>query len=241
MNPVIVVAIFAVVQSLFGIGLLVFGTPTLLLSGHSFSETLSILLPASITVSLLQVWNARVPDAAFTRLFVCWCLLPLSAALAAVLMLDLTARLNLFVALLLLVFVILRLSPAVRSKAGNWVTRHERIWLVTMGVVHGLSNLGGGMLMIFAASRFRQKEDIRRLVAFCYAWFAGMQLVVLALLSPDVFSWTQLAYAALAGSAFLLVGQRVFRWVSAPAFDWLLTLFAAVYAGLLGLRSAGYL
>ena len=95
--------------------------------------------------------------------------------------------------------------------------------------------------MIFAASRFRLKEDIRRLVAFCYAWFAGMQLVVLALLAPEVFSWTQLAYAALAGSVFRLVGQRVFRWVSAPAFDWLLTLFAAVYAGLLGLRSAGYL
>src|ERR687885_1890760 len=46
---------FSVVQSVFGVGLLVFGTPTLLLAGYSFEETLAYLLPCSMAISALQV------------------------------------------------------------------------------------------------------------------------------------------------------------------------------------------
>src|SRR4029077_18049110 len=41
--------------SVFGVGLLVFGTPTLLLLGFSFAEVLAYLLPCSIVISALQV------------------------------------------------------------------------------------------------------------------------------------------------------------------------------------------
>jgi uncharacterized membrane protein YfcA len=236
---ILIVGTLSVVQSLFGIGLLVFGTPSLLLLGYSFADTLAILLPASITISVLQVLSSHGQDRTFIRLFAGWCMLPLSLTLAAVLLMRLGADLNLVVALLLLGFVTLRLFPQLGRNTSRVLVGHERIWLLAMGIVHGLSNLGGGMLMIFAASREHRKEDIRALVAFCYACFAAMQLIVLAILMPQVFGWIQLGYVAIAGTTFLLVGQRVFRWVSAPVFDWLLTLFAVAYASLLGLRSAG--
>ncbi|MSO62576.1 MAG: hypothetical protein EXQ50_10865 [Acidobacteria bacterium] len=239
MWTVFIVGVFAVVQSLFGVGLLVFGTPTLLLLGYSFANALAILLPASITVSLLQAWKSGGQDVAFIRSFACWCLVPLAVSLAAVLLLDLHASLNLFVAILLAVFVILRLYPGLGQQAREWVARHDRTWLVLTGAVHGVSNLGGALLLIFAASRFRRKEDIRALIAFCYACFAAIQLTVLAVFTPSAFGWSQVGYGAVAAIVFLLVGQRVFRWVSAPAFDWLLALVAGAYAGLLGLRSAG--
>ena len=54
---VIIIAVFSVVQSIFGVGLLLFGTPTLLLLGYSYSETLWLLLPCSVTISLIQVVN----------------------------------------------------------------------------------------------------------------------------------------------------------------------------------------
>src|SRR5581483_8019380 len=50
-----VVATLALVQSLFGVGLLLFGTPILLLAGERFSAALAYLLPCSIAVSVLQV------------------------------------------------------------------------------------------------------------------------------------------------------------------------------------------
>jgi uncharacterized membrane protein YfcA len=235
----LVVAGLSVVQSLFGVGLLVFGTPTLLLMGHSFAGALAILLPASITISLLQTWQAGPQDYAFVKSFATFCLGPLAVSLALVLLLDLNASLNLFVAALLVVFVSLRLYPAAQQRARTWVSRHPKVWLVSMGVVHGVSNLGGALLLIFAATRFERKEDIRKLIAFCYASFAGIQLLVLALVEPDMFGWQQAGYVAIAGFVFLAIGQRVFRWVSAPVFDRLLTLVAAAYAGLLCLRSAG--
>jgi len=51
------IAIFSIVQSIFGVGLLLFGTPTLLLLEYSYSETLWLLLPCSVTISLIQVVN----------------------------------------------------------------------------------------------------------------------------------------------------------------------------------------
>jgi uncharacterized protein len=239
MQAELVVAVLSVVQSLFGVGLLVFGTPTLLLMGYSFAGALAILLPASITISLLQTWQSGPQDYAFVKSFAGFCLGPLAASLALVLLLDLNASLNLFVATLLVVFVALRLYPAAHHRARTWVGRHPRASLVSMGVVHGVSNLGGALLLIFAATRFERKEDIRKLIAFCYASFAGIQLLVLAMVEPGMFGWRQAGYVAIAGFVFVAIGQRVFQSVSAPLFDRLLTLVAAAYAALLCLRSAG--
>lgn len=235
----LIVAGLAVVQSLFGIGLLVFGTPTLLLLGYSFAQALAVLLPASITISLLQLWSDGGQPATFVKVFAWWCLVPLAATLAVVLTLDLHASLSVFIAGLLWLFVALRIYPPLGERARGWVVTHDRIYLVVMGVVHGLSNLGGALLLIFAGARHRSKKDIRALIAFCYACLAASQLTVLAVLTPDVFGWSQLGYGAIAAAVFLIAGQQAFRWVSAPAYDWLLTLMASAYAGLLGLRAAG--
>jgi uncharacterized membrane protein YfcA len=236
---VLVIAVFSVVQSLFGIGLLVFGTPTLLLLGYPFEGALAALLPASLTISLCQIARAGRPDAAFFRLFALWCLLPLGVSLAAVLSAGAAANLNPVVALLLVAFVLLRVFPDLNARAASLIVGRERPWLLLTGVVHGLSNLGGALLLVFAASRHQRKDEIRALIAFCYACFAATQLIVLAWLTPGVFGRGHLVYPAVAAMVFLTLGQRVFRGLSAPVFDSLLTSFAAGYAALLGLRSAG--
>ena len=54
---VIVISITAIIQSIFGTGVLLFGTPLLLIFGYSFHFALIILLPTSILISLLQLKN----------------------------------------------------------------------------------------------------------------------------------------------------------------------------------------
>ena len=51
----LIISLFAILQSIVGIGLLLFGTPTLMLIGYSYEVVLSIILPASIVISALQV------------------------------------------------------------------------------------------------------------------------------------------------------------------------------------------
>jgi len=236
-----VIAVFSVVQSLFGIGLLVFGTPTLLLLGFPFDHTLAVLLPASLAISVLQVLISPRVEVAFARSFVIWCLVPIGVTLALVFWLQLQSGLNLVVALALAAFVAQRWLPQRGEVARRWVAQHERTCLLLMGVVHGLSNLGGGLLTIFAASRRREKVQIRGLISFCYAGMATSQLIVLAWLHSELFGWRQLVYAAISSCVFLIVGQRVFRGVSNPLFEWLLTAFMTGFAGLLGLRTVGLL
>jgi hypothetical protein len=50
-----IVVVLAAVQSVFGVGLLVFGTPLLLLMDLQFPTVLAYLLPCSLTISAMQV------------------------------------------------------------------------------------------------------------------------------------------------------------------------------------------
>ena len=51
----VIISAFCFFQSLFGIGLLLLGTPTFLLIGYNYFEVLNILLPYSIIISFLQI------------------------------------------------------------------------------------------------------------------------------------------------------------------------------------------
>ena len=53
----VVLIITSIIQSIFGTGVLLFGTPLLLLLGYSFQNALIILLPTSIMISLIQTIN----------------------------------------------------------------------------------------------------------------------------------------------------------------------------------------
>ena len=55
----LVLLILITIQSIFGIGLLLFGTPTFLILGYDFINTLNFLLPISIAISSLQLINFK--------------------------------------------------------------------------------------------------------------------------------------------------------------------------------------
>ena len=51
----IIIIFLATFQSIFGVGLLLFGTPLFLMIGYDFSSTLTIVLPVSVLISFLQI------------------------------------------------------------------------------------------------------------------------------------------------------------------------------------------
>ena len=55
----LIISIFCFFQSVFGVGLLLLGTPTFLLMGYNFFEVLNILLPYSILISFLQISSSK--------------------------------------------------------------------------------------------------------------------------------------------------------------------------------------
>jgi len=51
----LIVIVISSIQSIFGVGVLLFGTPLLLLLGYNYDVTLYILLPISIAINSLQI------------------------------------------------------------------------------------------------------------------------------------------------------------------------------------------
>ena len=69
-----IIIFLIVVQSIFGVGLLLFGTPTFLILGYDFANTINILMPVSISISILQFFKSEISDKKFIREYNIFCL-----------------------------------------------------------------------------------------------------------------------------------------------------------------------
>jgi len=205
------VCVFAVVQSIFGVGLLLFGTPTLLLLGLPFELVLAYLLPCSIAVSALQVaTSGGLTLEPIRRQFLVFTAPAVLLATGAALLLGSPHQIRAIVGVVLLLTAALRLSPYQTALAAS-VRRHMRPLLVLLGLVHGLSNLGGGILTVVVGSSYSEKASIRRHIAFAYGLMASIQLaVVFTTKRPEMDARLVLLLTLLAGAVYLFLGQRMF-------------------------------
>jgi hypothetical protein len=221
---VLVVAL-AAVQSLFGVGLLVFGTPSLLLLGLPFETVLVLLLPCSIVVSALQIaTSGGLTLDPFRRRFLTFTTPALLVATVVALRWGSPNGIRTLVGAMLLLTAATRLIRPAHQAFGRVVRAHPGPPLVVLGLLHGASNLGGGILSVIVGATFPEKTQARRQIAFCYGIMASLQLtVVLLTASPPIDPLLMTVLPFLAGATFLLVGQRLFVRTGQRAFDFGLT------------------
>jgi uncharacterized membrane protein YfcA len=111
---------------------------------------------------------------------------------------------------LLVLAAILRVSPGYREKLMLLAGRFSRTMLVAIGLVHGMTNMGGSLLEIYVSSRENEKLAIRQGIAYGYALMAGSQMLVLALAGRLYLSLTTAIAVFLAAVVFLTIGRRTF-------------------------------
>ncbi|QGZ64599.1 TSUP family transporter [Paraburkholderia acidisoli] len=226
----IIVVTCALVQSIFGIGLLAFGTPSLLLLGYSFEDALCILLPASLAVSLLQSIGEREAGLINIRPILIWALPFCAVALYLALQKNLTIHLELIVAALLLTSAAIRISKTLRTRLQEFMQRHEPAALILIGLVHGFSNMGGGLLAIYSSARYAEKNQVRRLIVDGYVAFATMQIGILIWQRSLGAVLDNIEFAGLAAVTYLICGRLFFRKITSRAYDVALSGFMVVYA-----------
>ncbi|MCF7970931.1 MAG: TSUP family transporter [Methylococcaceae bacterium] len=175
--------ITTVIQSIFGVGILLFGTPLLLLLGYEFSYALSVLLPISITINMLQVLkhysyidlklykNVLLYSIPFIVLFL-------------FLITNIQLNLNLIIGVFL-IFVALKNTSLRIEKCLKTMLHYEKLYLILMGIVHGTTNLGGSLLTALAYEQNQPKNVTRATIAICYASFALFQLLTLYFIGYD--------------------------------------------------------
>lgn len=222
---VAVVVVFSVVQSVFGVGLLVFGTPTLLLLGFPFAEVLIYLLPCSLVISSLQILGSGLTlEPIRKRFLLTTAPATVVGAVIVLAVLDGTLRIRVLVGAMLLLTALIRLLEPARDRMGELISRQQNALFTLLGLLHGLTNLGGGVLTLIVSSLYQRKEDVRRHVAFAYALMAGVQLcTLLATTALHARLGLVLALPVLAGLTFALLGQRAFRAAGQLTYQWGLT------------------
>jgi uncharacterized protein len=231
------VVVLATVQSVFGVGLLVFGTPVLLLMGLPFEEILAYLLPCSMAISLLQVaGSGGLTLEPVRRQFLVFGAPAVVAAAIVAVFFGSPGAIGLAVGVMLLVSAVLRLVTGGDPAVSTFVTRYRAGLFVVLGVVHGLSNLGGGILAAIVGFSVQDKVSIRRHIAFCYGVMASLQFVVVLVKGPDVQPALWVLLPLLAATVYLLVGQRLFLRTSRATYQHALTGLLAAFGTLLVTR-----
>jgi len=206
----IVIILLAAVQSVFGVGVLLFGTPLLLILGYEFLDALAVLLPVSLAINTFQVakdW--RWIDRGF-YLGVLLYTIPL-----VVVCLFLVTRFTINMAVLIGLFVILVSLKNVFARVGRWVEgaiRYERTYFVSMGIVHGLTNLGGSLLTAAVHAKNYPKDAARATTAVSYGTFAAFQIATLGLFLErlDRSVWEHLLLVGAGVAVFFLTETLVY-------------------------------
>ena len=143
---VFLIAAFILFQSVFGIGLLVFGTPTYLLLGYSFAESLSILVPVSIMISFYQIYFSRENINNFKIDYFKYCIPSLIIFLFITLLFLKNENIKILISLIMIFLAIINLFGAdkIQKYFKKFFKNYYKLFYIFIGIIHGMTNLGGG-------------------------------------------------------------------------------------------------
>lgn len=208
----LIITFAAMIQSIFGAGILLFGTTMLLLLGYEFVNVLTIVLPISLTINLFQIAkdHRHIDFTLYRKVLVLT--LP-----AIVLFLFLVTHYPINIGLVIGVFVLMiaikEFSIAIEQFIDR-IMQYETGYFVVMGVIHGLSNLGGTLLTALVHHKNYTKDVARVTIAVCYGTFAFVQILTLAL-----FSGQQIDVAFSENTIYLVVGVLVYTLTDAMLYE----------------------
>tara|TARA_B100000959_G_C14905417_1_gene592753 strand:+ start:116 stop:826 length:711 start_codon:yes stop_codon:yes gene_type:complete len=225
---IIGITIFSIIQSIFGVGLLLFGTPTLLLIGYSYSETLWILLPCSVIISLIQTVNNY--DLVRAKKKVAYFTIPtMILSLVFVVSYDHVLDINKIVGSFLLFIGIVMLSPKLQAYLQIFVEKQLKPYYVFIGLVHGVSNMGGGPLSILMSTIYHSKAKIRANIAFTYLILTLLQLIVLVVLDANGLKYMNINLMLISLSMYLITNKYISHKVNNEKYRILINILILIY------------
>jgi len=201
-DVLLIIAVTSFIQSLFGVGVLLFGTPLLLLVGYDFIDAIIILLPISIIINLIQIAkDYRNVDFDLYKKILLYTI-PL-----VVLFLFLVTQVRINISFLVGIFLLTVALKDYSKKVNTFIQstlKHEKIYLGVMGIIHGMTNLGGSLLTAIVHNKDYKKQITRVTIAISYATFAVFQILTLLISGYDF------NIQFLGVGIYLLVGIGVF-------------------------------
>ena len=224
---IVIIIVLSVFQSIFGVGLLIIGTPIFLQLGYDFYSVLNIILPFSIIVSFLQFVTDKSEDSIFKRDFF---IISVPSLMTSLVILkyfynDLDVeKLVAFVMIIFSIVNILVLKQYLKFKINKLLIK---LSLVVLGLLHGLTNLGGSLLTLISSNISKEKIEIRSNISFGYLIFGVIQLSFIVFFT-DSFVLSNPIYFIIPILAFF-VSQKLYQVASSMSFSLTLNTFVLIY------------
>tara|TARA_B100000035_G_scaffold308996_1_gene314515 strand:+ start:560 stop:1285 length:726 start_codon:yes stop_codon:yes gene_type:complete len=224
-----IIIFLIVVQSIFGVGLLLFGTPTFLILGYDFANTINILMPVSISISILQFFKSKISDKKFIREYNIFCLPFLIIFLVIALKFKYIIDFKLLVGFLLVFSSILILNKRKFSSFRDIFFKLKKLVLIGIGCVHGLTNMGGSFLAIYSTLVSNNKKEIARYyICYGYLVMGILQYFTVLYLSFKDLEFDKLFYILFAILIYF-PSQKLFKNINDRKFSKYINLIALLY------------
>ena len=224
----IIILFLSLFQSLFGIGLLLFGTPTFLFIGYDFESTLALLLPISVTISFLQIMYEKSSIRSLASEFNIFCLPYLVIFLLLVINLGNVIEIRTYVAAALIISSILILNKNRIIKIDTFILRYRKLSLVFIGTVHGFTNMGGSFLSMFSSLVTADRASARKYIAFGYLVMGTLQYITLLIFGTRHIDLDNLYYVIVPLVVFFPT-QNLFKKIDDWLFMNIITYIALIF------------
>jgi len=224
-DVLVIIVLTSLVQSIFGVGVLLFGTPLLLIADYRFVDALLVLLPVSSAINLMQIIkDRRKIDRLFIRNILIYTI-PL-VVLALVFVANNTINMSIIIGGFI---VIISLSKIVRpiNKIIEALFKRTRMYFIVMGIVHGLTNLGGSLLTAKIFHHDHDKLVKRSTIAAAYFMFALFQLITLAMIGES-YSLSYLLYVVAGVVVYIVSENLIFVRIYDALYDRIFAVFLFV-------------
>lgn len=178
----IVFALLIFLQSIAGVGVLVVGTPAMLLMEFRMIEILNILLPISIVTSFLNLIIIKLShgknkiniDKEFNILFFLVCVPSIFIGLVILRNFESFIKFEYLVSGVILFSVIITNFKFYVTKISQ---KFKIGYLFLTGIIHGITNSGGSLLSLLISSQ-KNKENSRYNITFFYFFLASFQYLI---------------------------------------------------------------
>ena len=219
-----IIFVLSITQSIFGIGLLIIGTPLLLLLNLDFIKILSILLPCSILISFSQIIFSNFSINSSQKKLVYLSIPFIIAGIIVLHFLVTKIDFKLFVGLSILSIYFLKFI-IVKKFLKEFFMKYKKITIIFIGFFHGLTNVGGTLLSLFFQKiNTNNKNKIQASISYAYFFFALAQYLSIQIFFENIYLNTENLYLLFASILGFFLGKKIFLKIKDDLFIKILNL-----------------
>ena len=236
----LIIFLITALQTITGVGILVLGTPLLLIFGYDIVSAISLLLPISIVTSLtnlliLKLHTNKVGinfDKNIKYHFFLFCIPSIFIGVFLLKIFQESINFNILVSLI--IFLTLTVKLYYQKNKLRYSNVLKKLILSGIGLIHGLTNSGGTLLSIFILSLTQNlKKPTRYAVTFFYLFLAYFQYLIFIIFFGVRFQMDLIINLILVVFLGILFGNIIVNYIKERVFKLLIEILAFLSAVML--------